>query len=237
MIHEKVVPAIQAVAAADGRGIGLCDLELDHLGYERDQDRKHARNLPLLRAQLRAEPRNVFNWHHLASVLTAMGETAEAEVALEEARALVQREVSSAAAPSPTGVLVYADLIRLRREQGHGGRRLRDLVDEASRVYADSPLILWEQIQGALDAGEWESALAALDHLDALDPGALDDAMSYDERVFGLFAAQARALACFRLGRFHHAAEAYGRAEHHEPRNPEHRVKRIMCERLASEAS
>ncbi len=57
VIHEKVVPAIQAVALADGRGIGLCDLELDHLGYESDQARKHERNLPLLRAQLRAEPR------------------------------------------------------------------------------------------------------------------------------------------------------------------------------------
>ena len=64
-------------------GIGLCDLELDHLGYERDQDRKHARTFRCSGPS--SEPnRNVFNWHHLASVLTAMGETAEAEVALEE---------------------------------------------------------------------------------------------------------------------------------------------------------
>ncbi len=166
-----------------------------------------------------------------------MGETAEATAALEEARALVQREAASAAAPSSTGVLVYVDLIRLRRDQGCDGRTLRDLVDEASLVYADSPLILWEQAQVELDAGDWESALAVLDRLDAADPGALDDTVSYDERLFGLFAAQARALACFRLGRFRDAAAAYAAAERDEPSNPEHRVKRIMCERLAGEAS
>ena len=51
-IHEKVVPAIHAVAEADNRPIGLCDLLLNHIGYEGDQTRKHRRNLPLLRRQV-----------------------------------------------------------------------------------------------------------------------------------------------------------------------------------------
>src|SRR5439155_10920874 len=90
IIHEKVVPAIRAVAEADGRSIGTCDLALDHLGYEDDQTSKHVRNLPLLRAQLAAEPRNVFNWRHLAAVLHALGDTDEAERALERAVDLVR---------------------------------------------------------------------------------------------------------------------------------------------------
>src|SRR5205085_8376459 len=47
VIHEKVVPSIHAVADADGRSIGICDLLLTHVGYEGDQTRKHRRNLPL----------------------------------------------------------------------------------------------------------------------------------------------------------------------------------------------
>ena len=53
-IHEKVTPAIAAVAASDGRPIGDCELLLTHVGYEGDQAHKHRRNLPLLRAELAA---------------------------------------------------------------------------------------------------------------------------------------------------------------------------------------
>ena len=72
-IHEKVTPAISAVAAADGRPIDDCRLLLTHVGYEGDQTHKHRRNLPLLRAELAREPDNLFNRHHLARVLTGLG--------------------------------------------------------------------------------------------------------------------------------------------------------------------
>src|SRR5437016_3598694 len=65
VIHEKVIYAIEEVAAADDRVIGDCSLVLDHVGYEGDQTHKHERNLPLLRAQLEVEPDNIFNWTHL----------------------------------------------------------------------------------------------------------------------------------------------------------------------------
>src|SRR5580698_6967664 len=81
-IHENVVPAIHAVAAMDRRPIGTCDLLLNHVGYEGDQTRKHLRNLPLLRRQVRAEPENLFVWHHLARVLDGLGQHRASEEVL-----------------------------------------------------------------------------------------------------------------------------------------------------------
>ena len=133
IIHEKVVPAITAVARSESRPIGVCDLAIDHVGYEGDQTRRHHRNLPLLRAQLAAEPRNVFNWRHLASVLVALDETEEAERALETALGLVRAEPVAPAG----GVLVYSDLVRLRYGRGVD---TGDLIDEAVGTYPNDPL-------------------------------------------------------------------------------------------------
>src|SRR5439155_25260275 len=185
---------------ADGRRIGTCDLALDHFGYEEDQTRKHVRNLPLLRAQLAVEPRNVFNWRHLAAVLHALGETDAAERALERAVDLVR----DGDAPSG-GSLAYADLAR-RRHPGAGSERL---IDEAIGSYPDDPLLLWTKAVMELDAGNPRAALNWLDRLSSVDPKLLDDTISYDERLFDVFVHQARGLAMFRLGRYRDAANAY----------------------------
>jgi cytochrome c-type biogenesis protein CcmH/NrfG len=225
VIHEKVVPAIEAVAAADGRRIGVCDLALDHVGYEGDQLRKHHRNLPLLQAQLEAEPRNVFNWRHLAKVLEGVGRPTDAEQALERALELVR----TADDLPPAGRLVFADLAASRRDR----RRSAELLDEGLSLYPGDPLLLWTGAALDIDAGEPVSALAWLDRLAAVDRTTLDDTMSYDERLFGALVHEARGLCLFRLERFDEAATAYGAAERCEPDNAEHRAKRLMAEHLA----
>ena len=87
-----------------------------------------------------------------------------------------------------------------------------------------------------LDAGAPQSALVRIDRLAAVDSATLDDTISYDERLFGVFVHEARALALFRLGRFGEAAAAYGSAERCEPDNAEHRIKRLMAEHMSSDA-
>src|SRR5262249_2509008 len=56
IIHENIWPGIETYRAKRGGKIGWSDLVLDHEGYERDQDKKHRRNLPLLRKALRKDP-------------------------------------------------------------------------------------------------------------------------------------------------------------------------------------
>ena len=52
-----------------------------------------------------------------------------------------------------------------------------------------------------------------------------DEGPSYDERIFGEFAHQARGLCLFRLGRYEESGEAYAQASQIDPSNLEYRAK------------
>jgi tetratricopeptide (TPR) repeat protein len=234
IIHEKVVPSIRAVGQADGRAIGLCELGLDHLGYEGVQVQKHERNLPLLRAQLAAEPGNVFNWRHLATVLDALGDTCGADEALTHALDLVRQRTTIDGAPG--GQFVYADLTRRHRERGRRDDARR-VLDEGRAAYPHDPLLVWLDVVMALDDGASTAAIELLDRLATTDLASLDDTLSYDERLFGVFPHEARGLALFRLGQFAASADSYRAAEMCEPEKVEHRTKRLLAEHLAAGSS
>jgi len=217
-IHEKVTPAIGAVAQADGRPISDCGLLLTHVGYEGSQVHKHRRNLPLLRAELPREPENLFNRHHLARVLRGLGEDDEAAQVLADAVEVARRRPQD-----QLGVLVFTDLVRLRRERGED---VDALLAEARSLYPDNKLLWW--VEGAVDlsAGRYDAALAMLDRLLAVDLDALPgEGPAYDARIFGEYAHEARGVCLFRLGRYDEAAEAYARALESDPDNLAYRSK------------
>jgi glycosyltransferase involved in cell wall biosynthesis len=224
VIHEKVIPAIEAVAAVEGRQIADCELALDHVGYDGDQTRKHRRNLPLLRRQLAAEPDNAFNWRHLAVVLSALGQSREAEEALWQAVELAR----AVKRPDRHASIAYSDLVRMLHERGVD---VRPLLEEALNRYPDNWLLVWTRARLEIDAGQPAEALHWLDRLAAVDIASLPDAgVAYDERLFGAFAQAARGLCLLRLGRNAEAAEAYRSAEAAEPHTCEHAVKRQLAE-------
>jgi hypothetical protein len=68
-IHEKVTYDILRLAGELGFEIGEPELLLEHIGYDGPQERKHRRNLPMLRAELARQPDDVYNWHHLGRIL------------------------------------------------------------------------------------------------------------------------------------------------------------------------
>jgi tetratricopeptide (TPR) repeat protein len=229
-IHEKVVPAIHAVAEIDNRPIGVCDLLLDHVGYEGDQTRKHLRNLPMLRRQVRVEPDNLFLWHHLARVLAGLGRQPASEQVLLHAIDIVRAKPFV----DYCGVLAYSELIGMRMARGED---VGDLLAEARRLYPDNYVLLWQEARCQLAAGRPAEALASFDALLAVDPAGLADAgPSYDERLFREAAHEGRGLCLFRLGRYREAAEAYARAERCAPGNPEFAVKRQLAESLSARA-
>lgn len=219
VIHERVVPAIHAVAAADRRGIGECDLLLEHVGYEGDQTRKHRRNLPLLRRQAVADPDNLFVWHHLARVLNGLGEPDEAE-------AMLERAVSGARAKpfvDPVGALPYCDLIALRLERKED---VTGLLAEAQDRYPGNWILVWLEARSLADRGRFADALARFERLAGVDTTALpDQGPAYDLRLFGEWANDGRALCLFRLERYAEAAEAYAAASACAPADPAYRVK------------
>jgi tetratricopeptide (TPR) repeat protein len=227
-IHEKVVPAIHAVAAMDRRPIGVCDLLLDHVGYEGDQTRKHLRNLPMLRRQVRTEPENLFVWHHLARVLAGLGQLRASEQVLLHAidigRAKPQVDYC--------GVLAYSELIGMRMMRGDD---VADLIAEGRRYYPDNYVLIWQQARMLVAAGRPAEALANFDLLLATDHASLPDAgPSYDERLFAEAAHEGRGLCLFRLGRYADAAAAYAHAEKCAPGNREFTVKKQLALSLST---
>ena len=223
VIHEKVVPAIHAVAASDQRPIGLCDLQLTHVGYEGDQTRKHRRNLPLLRRQVRAEPENLFNWHHLARVLAGLGRPQAAERVLLHAIGIAEAKPCT----DPCGVLAYGELIAIR----HGrGEDVTGLLAQARGRYPRNCLLAWLEARSLTAGGRHEAAIAALDWLLAVDVRRLpDEGPAYDARIFGELAHEGRGLCLLRLGRYEEAAAAYTAAARCAPGEPAYPVKRDLA--------
>ncbi len=222
VIHEKVVPAIQRVADADDRAIGAADLMLQHLGYEGDQTRKHLRNLPLLRRQLEIEPGNLFAWNHLGRVLEALGETEEAEEAL-------QRAIDTARSSSRSGhmdrlaSLSYGDLIRLRNARGAD---TTELLSEALSAFPRNCLLLLMEARRLIDEEHYALALEPLDQILSFDWATdTDDPPAYDAPIVGELPWSAKGLCLFRLGRYTEAAGAYAAAARCEPENPSYPVK------------
>ena len=222
-IHEKVTPAIAAVAESDGRPISDCELLLTHVGYEGDQVHKHLRNLPLLRAELPREPDNLFNRHHLARVLRGLGQDQEAAQVLADAVDVARRRPFD-----QLGALVFTDLIRLRRERGED---VAALLAEARTFYPDNKLLWWIEATVRMADGRYLEALALLDRLLAVDLAALPaEGPAYDARIFGEFANEARGACLFRLGRYAQAADAYEQALRSDPGNLVYRSKWTVAE-------
>ena len=223
VIHEKVVPAIHAVATADDRPVGVCDLLLNHVGYEGDQTRKHHRNLPLLRRQVRIEPGNLFNWHHLSRVLAGLGNQGESERVLRHAVEVARAKPFT----DPCGVLAYSDLIAIRHERGED---VTALLAEARSLYPLNCWLVWQEARVMTAAARHEEAVAAFDWLLAVDLEQLPaDGPAYNERLFGEMAHEGRGLCLFRLGRYEEAAAAYAAAAQCAPDDPSYQVKRQLA--------
>ena len=207
VIHESHVLAITGVAADEGLAIGDIELLLEHDGYEGDQEAKHARNLPLLMAQVELDPDRSYLWDHIGRIQAALGRPDEARAAWERGRTAILRNRS----PIPPDVLIYSDLISANSVEG-----LPDaaLVEEADRLFPGNVAILWT---GALDAaarGANEEVMSRIDRLLSAGPVAsTEHSVSMDERVFDEWALQLRGVARFRSGDIKGAGRDFAAAQ------------------------
>ena len=87
-----MVPDILRVAAAEGAPIEEMPADIDHLGYDGDQTRKHQRNLPLLERQVLDDPDRIYLWFHLGEVREALGDATGAEAAWSRGVEVARRD-------------------------------------------------------------------------------------------------------------------------------------------------
>ncbi len=225
IIHESMWPDVEAVRAADGGRIGESVLVLDHVGYEGDQDHKHARNLPLLERALAADPSRIFSWCHLARIHEERGDEPAARAAWDRALAAAR-----AAHPRhPDGCLAFAAAIRRGLDRGAD---VSALLDEASARYPTNLALVWFRGRALLAAGRPAEAIPCFERLLAAGAsGAFDPSWSYDERMLGVFAHAALATAHWRLARYEDSRRHWEAAARADPTNLEYRVKAAACAR------
>ena len=221
-VHESIMPDLESLLAS-GWQLGDSPMALDHHGYDGDMRRKHARNLPLLRARLERDPLHVYSWDQLGLTLLGLDDVEGAEStwrhALEIVRAL-PRKVESDSMP----------FIHLANQLIESGRDAAVLLSEALAMFPDNYALIWLQARQFFDSGDYAAAEPFFTRLAALDPHRIESArLSYDVSIFGAQAHAALGLCAYHLGRYAESATHYARAEVMEPGNLEFRAKRAVA--------
>jgi len=203
-IHETVMPSLERLVRREGHAIGDAGVLIDHLGYEGDQSRKHARDLPLLRECCRTWPERVYYWHQLAEILAARGSREEARASAWRGIEAAKRYPSVKATADAT--MLYHLLARTELEEG---RDPNDILEQAFMLSPGDPALCLLQGQRQLAAGAPDAALQIAEDLLAIDPAALRPGLlSYNEAIFGSHAMALKVASLIRLGRLEDAALA-----------------------------
>jgi hypothetical protein len=206
LIFEKVGPALERVAAADGRSIGRCPLRLDHIGYDGPQLAKHRRNLPLLIEQQRRTPGDVYNDCHIGWIKADTGDAEGAVNAWTRAVEQVRRDNSVDIRDS----LPFTSLIRWHAERDEP---YAELLDDGLQRFPGNLELQWMHGRALMDAGKFGEAMPIFERLAAIDAVSLvSDHISYDQRIFGALSYGAVGLCCLRLGRPEESASWLARA-------------------------
>jgi tetratricopeptide (TPR) repeat protein len=224
-----MLPDVQAVMASDSLRLAASDVAIDHFGYDGNQEHKHRRNIPLLRARLLRDPDHVYSWNHLGQALAGVGDMAGAVGAWRRAIEVVR----TAGVRSPLDALPYGSVLT----SGQAAAVDEDLLDEALQRFPRDCLFRWLRGRRLVDHDRFAEALVDLESLTGIDPETFcsDEGIAYDVRIFGAVTYEGAALCHFRLGQYEESARLYEIAGILDPENAAHRVRqRLASSRAAS---
>ena len=213
VIHERIGPAVYAVARAKSLSVGACEVRLRHVGYEADQRPKNSRNIPSLREYLARDPDRLFCWWHLGECLQLAGDE---DAAIQALTSGIERLRGLAAEKRQLGdSLLYTSLLRLQHAKGEA---IDNLKDEALALFPDNLAIQLIAAQLAVERGDLDTARPVLEKIAAIDADAyFNPRLAYDQALFRHLSAEPLALCYFRAGRFADAARLYYRAARTAP--------------------
>jgi tetratricopeptide (TPR) repeat protein len=227
VIHETMLPAIHEVCRRDGTRIVPSELALDHVGYDGDQQRKHLRNLPLLRARLATDPQHSYSRIHLARTLAATGDEAGARAAWRQAIAIARARTGT----TTLDCLAYTDLLCREPPEPDAAT----LLEEALQRFPGNHSLAWIHGRHLMATARFEAAIPIFEDLASIDGETLcDDLVAHDVRIFGVLAWDSLGLCHFRLGRYAESARWYARAEASLPGDLRYDVKRRLAEARAA---
>ena len=227
-IHETMLRCIERVSRSEGLFIDDLDaLTIEHLGYEGDQSRKHARNEPMLRAALERSPDRPFLYDHLARIYEDLGDHERARATWRTGIEVASRRRTD----HPDDKLLWVNLLlhAIVHEDPDGD--IPRLLEHSNRRWPGNPAVEFSAAVHEVTTGDPGRAASRLERLLELD---LDEIIAtgsaYDQRLFGEWAWNALGLAYFDLGDNAAAAEMFRRAALADPENSAYRARQALAD-------
>lgn len=233
IIHEGITPALAAKFERDGTTHTDTDvIRLVHHGYEGDQTRKHARNLPLLLAEAERTPTRPYLWNHLGRIYEALGQP-------DEARAMWDRAIQVVRDMEPSqrqliDSLTYGDVLV---RAVNVGKDESALLAEGLAWFPDNWLIRWASSVDAMNKGRYDEAVRGAQQIIEARPEQIHHGgLTYPTRLFLDWPHNLIGVCRFEQGRFAEAADAFDRARAAAPEVSEYAVKARLARARASAA-
>jgi tetratricopeptide (TPR) repeat protein len=215
-----------------GGHVGRVPLNIDHFGYERDQERKYARDLPLLLQRVRTDPDSVYCWQQIGHIHRMQGDIAAARAALGSGIEVVRAKPSLVHQDS----LPFVELAAIGLETGDPPPG--PLLSEARELFPDQFHLAWFEGRRLLQQQRFSAAAEQFTALAAREDDDLTDhALGYDVRLFGAWPLAGLASCRFAEARYAEAATLFAAAARRDPEQLEYRVKQALAARLAGAAN
>jgi tetratricopeptide (TPR) repeat protein len=222
-MHETIRPDLDALERTVGAKTIDSPATMVHLGYEGDLTAKHLRNVPLLRAAIKANPDRLYFWNHLAETLGALGDIQEAIVTADAGLARSKHRSDRSSLRMRAALAATSARFRLAA----GGEAL-PMTEMGLELQPENPWLIFLKAKALVEAGRPDEAIAIAQQLLAIDGETYcDPDTSYDRRIFGTYAHDLMGVALLRMGRKNEAACAFARAAKASPDDPSYSVKAL----------
>lgn len=228
-MHETVLPALERVCHQDGGAIGdAYAITISHLGYEGDQARKHARNLPLLEKAISQALERVYLRCHLGETLRAVGRLIEAESELRLGLDLACRDEASAQV-RVEGSLCAQILSAMLFERKQTAEALAICL-RGLHLYPANYALLWTKARLLVALGRAQEAILILQRDLDRDPATFfDPAIGFEKKLFAVDRWALMGSARFRLADYEGAAQAFETAARYAADTTEFAAKAALA--------
>lgn len=228
IMHERVVDCIRRVCEADGTEVALAlDVRLRHVGYEGNQDHKHARNLPMLLKAIERNPERVYCRFHLGVTLEAIGHREEAITSLNQALAMARegntREELKIAA------MCSQALAGIAMNMQNPTKALR-ISERGLEQQPANPALRWCRARALIELQQPDEAIEILLSIVMIDPEEFfDPDTSFQKSIFRQDSYGLLGSAYFMMNRFTDAEKYFQLAADHSQGELEYVSKAALC--------
>ena len=227
--HGRISPSVNQLVSMKAGIVRNLPVSIEHLGYEDEMEKlKSPARIPLYLTSVEVQPQDPYLWRSLGISYLSVGALPEAFHAWGKSLEVIRARVKT---DSPDA-LTYYDMIQCLMEQDEDPC---ELVEEMSQRFPDYPTTLWLRARSLMRQGEFAESVPLLERLVELGKTrGFDRALSYDSRIFNLFAYGCLGICFFQARQFKKAERYFRRALREGPGNMELRLKAELSSRKAA---